>query len=76
MNLIQNNGVVAGQGAPHFHMHVVPRRKVGTDWGNGPPHLAALEDKEPTKQRRSVLVTVEREGEIADQVKRHLAWAV
>ena len=36
LNLIQNNGVVAGQKAPHFHMHVVPRRKVGGDWGNGP----------------------------------------
>ena len=36
LNLIQNNGVIAGQRAPHFHMHVVPRRKVGSDWGNGP----------------------------------------
>ena len=31
LNLIQNNGMVAGQDAPHFHMHVVPRRRVGSD---------------------------------------------
>ena len=35
LNLIQNNGVVAGQHGPHFHMHVVPRRRSGSDWGNG-----------------------------------------
>ena len=36
LNLIQNNGVIAGQHAPHFHMHVVPRRRVGSDWGKRP----------------------------------------
>ena len=40
LNLIQNNGVVAGQEAPHFHMHVVPRRREGSNWGSGPPHIA------------------------------------
>ena len=24
-NLVQNNGVAAGQTVPHFHMHVIPR---------------------------------------------------
>jgi diadenosine tetraphosphate (Ap4A) HIT family hydrolase len=42
MNLIQNNDVVPGQGAPHFHMHVVPRRKVGSIWGDGPQHIATI----------------------------------
>ena len=72
LNLIQNNGVVAGQEAPHFHMHVVPRRKVGSDWGNGPPHIAVLEGKQPTKPKRDVQVSLEREHEIADHIKRHL----
>ena len=65
LNLIQNNGVVAGQNVSHFHMHVVPRRKVGSDWGNGPPHIAVLEGKTPTKPDRDVLVSLEEEHEIA-----------
>ena len=73
LNLIQNNGVVAGQEAPHFHMHVVPRRKVGSDWGNGPPHIAVLEGKEPTKPDRDVIVSLEREYEIADHVRGFMA---
>lgn len=40
--LYQNNGVYSGQEVPHFHLHVVPRQP-GSDWGVGPPQLAALE---------------------------------
>ena len=73
LNIIQNNGVAAGQEAPHFHMHVVPRRKAGSDWGNGPPHIAVLEGKQPTKPKRDVLVSLEREYEIANHIRQHLS---
>ncbi len=72
LNLIQNNGVVAGQDAPHFHMHVVPRRKVGGDWGSGPAHIAVIEGKIPVKTDREVLVSLEREYEIAEHIRRFL----
>ena len=72
INLIQNNGTVAGQDAPHFHLHVVPRRSVGGNWGNGPPHIAVLEGKEPTKPRYSVRIDLETECRIADHIRRHL----
>ena len=72
LNLIQNNGVTAGQSAPHFHMHVVPRRRVGSDWGNGPPHIAVLEGKKPIRPERDVIVSLQREHEVADHIRRHL----
>ena len=73
LNLIQNNGVIAGQVAPHFHMHVVPRRKFGSDWGNGPPHIAALEGKTATRPDRDVIVSLEREYEVAHHIRQFLA---
>ena len=72
LNLIQNNGVVAGQDAPHFNMHVVPRRRVGSDWGSGPPHIAVVEGKVPTRPKRDVNVSLEREHEIASYIRRFL----
>ena len=72
INPIQNNGVVAGQHAPHFHMHVVPHRRVGSNWGSGPPHLAVLEGRAPEEPARDVLVSLEREREIARFIRRHI----
>ena len=72
LNLIQNNGVIAGQVAPHFHMHVVPRRTVGSDWGNGPPHIAVLEGKTPTEPDRDTLISLDREHEIARHIRQFL----
>jgi len=40
---LQNNGVYSGQSVPHYHFHVIPRQP-GSDWGIGPPQLAAFED--------------------------------
>ena len=42
LTIYQNNGVASFQEVPHTHMHVVPRRS-GSGWGEGPPHLAALD---------------------------------
>ena len=72
LNLIHNNGVTAGQSAPHFHMHVVPRRRVGSEWGNGPPHIAVIEGKMPIRPERDVIVSLEREHEIAGHIRRHI----
>ena len=69
LNLIQNNGVIAGQEAPHFHMHVVPRRREGSNWGSGPPHIAALEGKEPVKPTRPYRVSLEEEFQIAEEIR-------
>jgi histidine triad (HIT) family protein len=72
INLIHNNGRVLGQEAPHFHLHVVPRRKVGSEWDNGTPHSAVLEGKVPTHPTRDVLISVEREREIAKYIGSHI----
>ena len=74
LNLIQNNGVIAGQEAPHFHMHVVPRRKEGSNWGSGPPHIAALEGKEPAKPARPYRITLKEEHRIAEEIRRWMAF--
>lgn len=47
LNLVQNNGEVAGQTVHHFHMHVIPRyegdgQKIG--WKPGEPTQEELEE--------------------------------
>ena len=70
ITLYNNNGVASMQEVPHFHMHVVPRRKSSL-WGDGPPHIAALE-----RRSRDILdkvqIDIERENEIAEEIRAAL----
>ena len=70
ITLYQNNGVASLQEVPHFHMHVVPRRK-GSDWGDGPPHIAALEGDSPQLRER-VQIDIDTEYEIAAHIRAEL----
>jgi histidine triad (HIT) family protein len=72
MTLYQNNGVVSLQEVPHFHMHVVPRRKANSNWGKGPPHIAVLEKKETQVQKCNVRITIEQEKEVAETIRKYL----
>jgi histidine triad (HIT) family protein len=67
ITVYQNNGVTSLQEVPHFHIHVVPRRK-SSDWGSGPPHIAALQP-ENLEVKQQVTVSWERAEEIAAIVK-------
>ena len=69
ITVYQNNGVTSLQEVPHFHIHVVPRRK-HSEWGSGPPHIAALQPK-TLEMKRKVIVSWERADEIASIVKSH-----
>ena len=52
-NILQNNGVVAGQTVFHFHMHLIPRYKNGKNsdiltWSHEtftPEELAEIKEK-------------------------------
>lgn len=70
ITVYQNNGVASRQEVPHFHMHVVPRRKNG-GWGAGPPHIAALESPSRDAARKA-LVGLDRERQIAAQIRAKL----
>lgn len=67
ITIYQNNGVMSLQEVPHFHFHVVPRRK-SSGWGAGPPHIAALQPKH-SEMKQKVTVSWERAIEIAEIVK-------
>ena len=70
LTLYQNNGVASLQEVPHFHMHVVPRRK-RSDWGVGPPHIAAIERPAQEVLARAKIDT-RREIEVAEEIRGHL----
>ena len=45
-NIVQNNGVEAGQTVPHFHIHVIPRYEGGPEmvsWVPGEPEDGELQ---------------------------------
>ena len=67
ITVYQNNGVASLQEVPHFHIHVVPRRKSG-GWGDGPPHIAVLQPRDRDTKRK-VEVSWERAEEVASLVK-------
>ena len=70
ITLYNNNGVASMQEVPHFHMHVVPRRKESL-WGDGPLHIAALERRSQAILDR-VHIDIEREIEIAEEIRAAL----
>ncbi len=67
ITVYQNNGVASLQEVPHFHVHVVPRRK-SSNWGSGPPHIAALQPKDGGLKQK-VTVSWERAEEIASIIR-------
>jgi histidine triad (HIT) family protein len=74
ITLWQNNGVVSFQEVPHAHLHVVPRR-YGSNYGEGPPHLAALSRAERQQRMDEVLSTgapSETMKELAAQIRSAL----
>ena len=70
ITLYNNNGVASMQEVPHFHMHVVPRRKSSL-WGDGPLHLAALE-RRSSDILDKVEIDIRRENEIAEEIRAAL----
>jgi len=71
LTLYQNNGVASLQAVPHTHMHVVPRRH-GSGWGEGPPHIAALERGARDDRFRKHAAPIERQRELAERIRAHL----
>ena len=58
LNIFQNNGIVSGQGIPHYHVHVVPR------YPGDRPELLLGKD--------AVLIAFEERIRMAERIARHL----
>ena len=59
--LYQNNGVGSLQEVPHYHLHVVPHVP-GSEWGSGPPHLAAVQSgRRPPHLDHAIVTDAKRE---------------
>ncbi|MBQ8815427.1 MAG: HIT family protein [Lachnospiraceae bacterium] len=50
-NLVQNNGVAAGQTVMHFHLHVIPRYEGGPEIVTWTPGETTAEDREETAKK-------------------------
>jgi histidine triad (HIT) family protein len=74
LTLYQNNGVASLQAVPHVHLHVVPRRH-GSGWGEGPPHIAALERGARGRPFGDMTTPIDRQRQLAEQLRQHLASA-
>jgi histidine triad (HIT) family protein len=75
ITIYQNNGVASWQEVPHAHVHVVPRRH-GSGWGEGPPHIAALERGERDERFARSTVPMERQRELAGGIAAALAGSL
>lgn len=67
MTVYQNNGTVSRQEIPHYHMHLVPRRKSG-GWGPGPRHIAEIELTADDIAHR-VMVSVDETIKVAERIR-------
>lgn len=50
-NLVQNNGLSAGQTVFHFHMHVIPRYENGPEMVSWTPGSASEEERKETAEQ-------------------------
>lgn len=71
LTLYQNNGVASLQAVPHVHFHVVPRR-YGSGWGEGPPHIAALERADHERRSSKDAQVPEHLIELAERIRDKL----